>query len=55
MIASEFKFPCPETNEPRWTRYREDSAYFGRTQDVIYKEALGGEPLIVSPQGVIVR
>jgi hypothetical protein len=36
-------------------RYGEDSAYFGRTQRDIYKEALGGEALIVSPQGVIVR
>jgi hypothetical protein len=54
VLTLDFKFPCPDTNEPRWTRYREDSAYAGRTQDEVYKKALGGEPVMISPQGGII-
>ncbi|HYI03126.1 hypothetical protein [Hyalangium sp.] len=51
-LTLDFKFPCPDTNDPRWTRYGESSAYAGSTQGEIYKAALGGEPLIISPRGV---
>jgi hypothetical protein len=54
VLTLDFKFPCPDTNEPRWTLYGENSAYTGRTQDEIYKEALGGEPVMISPQGGII-
>lgn len=51
-LTLDFKFPCPETNEPRWRRYGSDSAYDGKTQDGIYKEALQGETLILSPKKI---
>jgi len=51
-LTLDFKFPCPDTNEPRWRNYGEDSAYAGDTQDEVYKAALGGKALIISPQGV---
>ncbi|WP_164013787.1 hypothetical protein [Pyxidicoccus trucidator] len=50
LLTLDFKFPCPDTNEPRWTRYGKTSAYFGFDQREIYKEALGGEALMISPQ-----
>ncbi len=50
VLTLDFKFPCPDTNEPRWKDYEEDSAYFGRNQGEIHKEALGGEARIISPQ-----
>ncbi|HEX8702174.1 MAG TPA: hypothetical protein VF815_25305, partial [Myxococcaceae bacterium] len=52
VLILEFKFPCPDTNEPQWKRYGENSAYSGSNQDQIYKDALGGEALMLSPQGV---
>ncbi len=55
VLTLDFKFPCPDRNDPRWTRYGEDSAYFGRTQDEIYKEALGGEPVMISPRKGVSR
>jgi hypothetical protein len=50
VLTLEFKFPCPDTNPPRWTRYGESSAYAHSTQKQVYKDALGGKPLIISPQ-----
>lgn len=50
-LTLDFKFPCPETNEPQWRRYREDSAYFGSTQAEIYEEALGSKAMMLSPKG----
>lgn len=52
VLVLDFKFPCPETNSPRWTRYGRDSAYPGATQGEIYREALRAEALLVSPQGI---
>jgi hypothetical protein len=49
VLTLDFKFPCPGSNEPRWTRYGGRSAYAGSTQGEIYKKALGGEPVIISP------
>jgi hypothetical protein len=54
VLTLDFKFPCPDTNRPRWTLYRENSAYFGFNQGQIYSKALGGKAMIISPQrGVI--
>jgi hypothetical protein len=50
VLTLDFKFPCPGTNEPRWKEYGEDSAYVGYDQKKIYKDALGGEALIISPR-----
>jgi hypothetical protein len=50
VLTLDFKFPCPDTNAPRWTRYGENSAYAGSTQDKIYRDALGGEALTISPR-----
>lgn len=50
VLTLDFKFPCPATNDPRWTRYGETSAYAGRTQKEIYESALGGRTLSISPQ-----
>jgi hypothetical protein len=50
LITLDFKFPCPGTNKPQWTRYGETSAYVGSNQRKIYQDALGGEALIISPQ-----
>ncbi|WP_224242235.1 hypothetical protein [Hyalangium gracile] len=49
-LILELKFPCPDTNTPRWREYGENSAYANSNQGDIYKEALGGEALIVSPR-----
>jgi hypothetical protein len=50
VLTLDFKFPCPDTNQPQWTRYGEDSAYAARTQGEIYKEALEGEARLISPR-----
>lgn len=50
VLTLDFKFPCPDTNEPRWTRYGESSAYKAWDQGQIYREALGGEALLISPR-----
>jgi hypothetical protein len=55
VLTLDFKFPCPGTNEPQWTRYGENSAYAGFNQGQIYKKALGGEALIISPGEGMVR
>jgi hypothetical protein len=53
LITLDFKFPCPDTNEPRWKHYGENSAYTDSNQGQVYKDALGGDSLIISPQGGI--
>jgi hypothetical protein len=53
-LILDFKFPCPDTHEPRWTDYGESSAYSGYTQKELYSEALGGEAVIISPQGGVI-
>ncbi|ATB26962.1 lipoprotein [Melittangium boletus DSM 14713] len=52
ILVLELKFPCPEDREPRWTKYGDKSAYTGFDQSQIYKEALGGEALLLSPRGI---
>jgi hypothetical protein len=54
VLTLDFKFPCPDTNAPRWTEYGAGSAYSGKDQRYIYKNALQGEALIVSPRMGIV-
>jgi hypothetical protein len=49
-LVLDFKFPCPGTNDPQWTRYGGGSAYAGYTQGQIYNQALGGEAVIISPR-----
>ncbi len=49
VLTLDFKFPCPDTNNARWTRYGASSAYAGYTQGQIYNQALGGEALLISP------
>ncbi|MFB1483660.1 hypothetical protein [Corallococcus sp. RDP092CA] len=53
-LTLDFKFPCPEDNEPQWTVYGDGSPYKGQTQGRIYQEALGGKALLVSPQNGVV-
>ncbi len=54
-LILDFKFPCPDTNKPRWKEYGESSAYADSNQGEIYKKALGGEPVIISPRGGMTR
>ncbi|CAM4455874.1 hypothetical protein [Corallococcus exiguus] len=55
-LTLDFKFPCPETNEPQWTVYGEGSPYKGQTQELVYEDALGGDALLISPKkGVVDR
>jgi hypothetical protein len=54
VLTLDFKFPCPDTNEPQWREYGENSAYNGFNQGQIYQDALGGEALIISPTGVVI-
>ncbi|MCP3139327.1 hypothetical protein [Pyxidicoccus xibeiensis] len=54
VLTVDYKFPCPDTNRARWTRYGESSAYADLSQGEVYKNALGGEVVLISPgQGVI--
>lgn len=54
-LILDFKFPCPETNEPSWREYGERSAYFGSNQGKIYMDALGGTAVMVSPRRGVSR
>ncbi|MCY1076194.1 hypothetical protein [Archangium lansingense] len=50
----DFKFPCPETNPPTWSKYPKGHPYQGRTQGEMYRRALGPSPSRVTPlDGVI--
>lgn len=49
VLTLDFKFPCPDTNEPRWSQYGENSAYAKSNQGQVYKDALGGQPFLISP------
>ncbi|WP_223639889.1 hypothetical protein [Corallococcus sp. EGB] len=53
-LILDFKFPCPESNEPQWTVYGEGSPYDGKTQEKVYEEALGGRARLVSPRKGVV-
>ncbi len=49
VLTLDLKFPCPSTNQPQWKQYGASSAYAGFDQGKVYKDALGGEALILSP------
>ncbi|MFY2559021.1 hypothetical protein ACN469_15430 [Corallococcus terminator] len=53
VLTLDFKFPCPDTNEARWTRYGEKSAYADSNQGHIYREALQGKVAMISPRRVV--
>jgi hypothetical protein len=48
----DFKFPCPDTNGPRWNSYPDTIAFRGSTQDEVYRDALKVDPLFVTPKGI---
>ncbi|MBZ4332390.1 hypothetical protein K8556_16290 [Corallococcus sp. AS-1-12] len=48
-LTLDFKFPCPDTNGPAWTRYG-TGTYAGMSQRSVYEEALGGQALLISPR-----
>ncbi|MFY0527569.1 hypothetical protein ACN28I_31980 [Archangium gephyra] len=50
-IIIDLKFPCPPSNRPRWRDYGRESAYDGSNQGQVYKRALGGEVLLLTPKG----
>jgi hypothetical protein len=52
VLVLDFKFPCPPSNPPTWTRYGARSAFPGKNQGQIYKKALGGETLLLTPQEI---
>ncbi|NNB94881.1 hypothetical protein HJC10_07140 [Corallococcus exiguus] len=49
-LTLDFKFPCPDTNQPQWTPYGPSSPYFGQNQGQVYKIALDGQALLISPR-----
>ena len=52
VLVLDFKFPCPPSNPPTWTRYGAKSAYADSTQGEVYEKALGGKTLMLTPQGI---
>ncbi|WP_239014689.1 hypothetical protein [Archangium violaceum] len=52
VLVLDFKFPCPPSNRPRWTEYGATSAFPGMNQGQLYKDALGGEVLLLTPRGI---
>ncbi|MGZ3458622.1 MAG: hypothetical protein ACXU86_08965 [Archangium sp.] len=46
----DLKFPCPETNDADWETYGNGSRWEYRSQGDVYEDALGVEPLLVSPR-----
>jgi hypothetical protein len=55
VLTLDLKFPCPDTNKPRWKEYDRNSAYAGYSQGQLYKEALGGESFLISPGRGVTR
>jgi hypothetical protein len=52
LLILDLKFPCPDTNRPRWTHYGERSAYSGLNQKEVYEEALDAEAMMLTPKGI---
>ncbi|HYH96966.1 hypothetical protein [Hyalangium sp.] len=50
VLTLDFKFPCPDTNKPQWREYGENSACAGYNQGEIYRNALRGEAVLISPR-----
>ena len=53
VLTLDFKFPCPPFNPPQWTRYGKTSAYNDSKQNDIYKQALGGDAVLITPRRLI--
>lgn len=47
----DFKFPCPEFNLPSWRRQHPRNAQQDTNQGSTYKDALGEEPVLITPKG----
>ncbi|GMU07094.1 hypothetical protein [Corallococcus caeni] len=45
VLILDFKFPCPASNQPTWTRYNATTS-----QQSVYQDALGGQALLISPR-----
>ncbi|MCY1040142.1 hypothetical protein OV208_02325 [Corallococcus sp. bb12-1] len=54
-LTPDFKFPCPESNQPRWAPYGASSPHSGKNQGEVYKEALGGQAMMISPREIVVQ
>ncbi|RYZ43462.1 MAG: hypothetical protein EOO71_03615 [Myxococcaceae bacterium] len=54
-LTLDFKFPCPESNQPRWRPYGKSSAYSGKNQQGVYEDALGGKAWLISPKEGLTR
>ena len=52
VLILDFKFPCPQTNPVKWGTYGSSSPYRNQTQGAVYKKALGGKALLISPQRI---
>ncbi|WP_257451882.1 hypothetical protein [Archangium lipolyticum] len=52
LLIIDLKFPCPPSNTPRWREYDRASPYAGSNQGKVYKDALGGEALRLTPRGI---
>jgi hypothetical protein len=50
-LIIDLKFPCPPSKPPTWRRYGPKSAYPNSTQGEVYKKALGGEVVLLTPDG----
>jgi hypothetical protein len=48
----DFKFPCPDSNDPSWRRYPPNHPLKARNQGAAYAEILGEPPGLVTPKGV---
>jgi hypothetical protein len=55
VLTLDYKFPCPDTNDARWTHYGRSSAYADSNQREIYERALGGAARLVSPRQGVTR
>ena len=55
VLTLDCKFPCPDTNKAKWKEYGEDNAYDGSNQGRIYKRALGGEVVLISPRAGVTQ
>ncbi|RKH65834.1 hypothetical protein D7X96_22905 [Corallococcus interemptor] len=49
VLTLDFKFPCPDSNLPKWALYGPGSPYVGKNQGEVYEAALGGPALLISP------
>lgn len=49
VLTLDFKFPCPGSNLPQWTRYGSNSPFADDLQGEVYEKALGGPAMLISP------